>query len=95
MLPIRFFSCVFVLFYIFFEIKRKPANIGVCGFFLDFLRLCKFAFYYRLENCGARRAFFKPYFFLSFIRESRVRNPAFLRIGLKSASASFNARAIP
>lgn len=29
--------------------------------------------FYRLENCGALRAFFKPYFFLSFIRGSRVR----------------------
>lgn len=50
---------------------------------------------YLFENCGARRAFLRPYFFLSFIRESRVRNPALLRIGLKSASASFSARAIP
>ena len=31
-------------------------------------------------------AAFKPYFFLSFIRGSLVRKPAFFRTGLKSAS---------
>ena len=29
-----------------------------------------------MENWGARRAAFRPYFFLSFILGSRVRNPA-------------------
>ena len=33
----------------------------------------------RLENCGRRRAFFKPYFLRSTARASRVRKPAFLR----------------
>ena len=33
---------------------------------------------YRLEYWGALRAFFRPYFFDSFSRASRVRNPAFL-----------------
>ena len=33
----------------------------------------------RLLNCGARRAALRPYFFLSFIRGSRVRKPAFFR----------------
>ena len=37
---------------------------------------------YLFENCGARRAPLRPYFFLSFILGSLVRNPAFLRIGL-------------
>ena len=31
----------------------------------------------RLEYCGALRAFFRPYFLLSFSRASRVRRPAF------------------
>ncbi len=39
-------------------------------------------FYYLLENCGARRALFKPYFFLSFIRGSLVKYPADLSVGL-------------
>ena len=30
---------------------------------------------YRLEYCGALRAFFRPYFFDSFSRASRVRRP--------------------
>jgi hypothetical protein len=38
--------------------------------------------YYLLENCGARRAAFKPYFFLSFIRGSLVKKPALLSTGL-------------
>ena len=36
---------------------------------------------YLLENWGARRAALRPYFLRSFIRGSRVRKPAFLRIG--------------
>ena len=36
---------------------------------------------YLLENCGARRAALRPYFLRSFIRGSRVRKPAFLRMG--------------
>ena len=37
---------------------------------------------YLFENCGARRAALRPYFFLSFIRGSLVRYPADLRTGL-------------
>ena len=37
---------------------------------------------YLFENCGARRAAFKPGFFLSFALESLVTNPAFLRVFL-------------
>ena len=36
---------------------------------------------YLLENCGARLAAFKPYFFLSFIRGSLVKKPAFFNAG--------------
>ena len=36
---------------------------------------------YLFENCGARRAAFKPYFFLSFIRGSLVKKPAFFNTG--------------
>jgi len=41
---------------------------------------------YLFENWGALLAAFKPYFFLSFIRGSLVRKPAFFRTGLKSPS---------
>ena len=47
----------------------------------------KRCFYYLFENCGARRAALSPYFFLSFIRGSRVRNPDFLSVALYSGSA--------
>ena len=50
---------------------------------------------YLFENWGARRAFFKPYFFLSFILESLVKKPAFLSAALVSGSACKSARAIP
>ena len=50
---------------------------------------------YLLLNCGARRAAFKPYFFLSFILGSLVRKPAFLSVGLNSASTLRSALAIP
>ncbi len=36
---------------------------------------------YLLENWDARLAALRPYFFLSFIRGSLVRRPAFLSIG--------------
>ena len=49
----------------------------------------------RLENCGARRAAFKPYFFLSFILGSRVRKPAFFRTGRSSGLNSSKALATP
>ena len=50
---------------------------------------------YLLENCGARRAPLRPYFFLSFIRGSRVSRPAFLRVGRRDSSYCRSARAIP
>ena len=50
---------------------------------------------YLLLNCGARLAAFKPYFFLSFILGSLVKNPAFFNAGLKSVSTSSNALEIP
>ena len=51
--------------------------------------------YYLFENCGAFLAFFRPYFFLSFARESLVKNPFDFKAGLYSKLASFNALAIP
>ena len=49
----------------------------------------------RLEYCGALRAFLRPYFLLSFLRASRVRNPAFLSSARSSGSRSTSARAMP
>src|SRR5690606_14636160 len=49
----------------------------------------------RFENWGARRAALSPYFFRSFIRGSRVRRPAFFRIGRYSGSTFRSARAMP
>ena len=57
--------------------------------------LCNIGLNYRLLNCGARRAAFRPYFFLSFIRGSLVRKPSFFRTGLYSASTWSSALAIP
>lgn len=51
---------------------------------------------YRFENWLALLAFLRPYFFLSFILESLVRNPAALSAGLyASLSASHRALEIP
>ena len=47
----------------------------VPGFLSIFELVCRAC--YLLENCGARRAALRPYFFLSFILGSRVRKPAF------------------
>ena len=54
--------------------KKKEAR-NRCGFGLLEKAI------YLLENCGARRAAFRPYFLRSFMRGSRVRKPAFLRMG--------------
>src|ERR1700686_2185929 len=51
--------------------------------------------HYRLVYCGAFRARFRPYFFRSFSRESRVSRPAALSTGRSSGSAAIRARAIP
>src|SRR5207245_2039650 len=50
---------------------------------------------YRLEYCGALRAFFRPYFFDSLTRASRVSSPAFLSWTRRSGSRSTRPRAIP
>ena len=47
----------------------------------------------RFVNCGALRAFLRPYFLLSFFRESRVSKPAFLRVPRDSGSSSTSERA--
>ncbi len=49
----------------------------------------------RLLNWGARRAALRPYFLRSFIRGSRVRKPAFLRVPRSSGSALHRAREMP
>src|SRR5690606_18668004 len=49
----------------------------------------------RLLYCGALRAFFRPYFFDSFTRGSRVRKPARLSGTRSSGSSSTSARAMP
>ena len=51
--------------------------------------------YYLLLNCGDFLAFLRPYFSLSFIRGSLVKNPADFNTGLYSLFASNNALAIP
>src|SRR5205085_6216540 len=48
-----------------------------------------------LENCGARRALWRPAFLRSTIRASRVRKPARLSGTRRFGSASTRARAIP
>ncbi len=50
---------------------------------------------YLLENWGARRAAFKPYFFLSFILGSRVRKPAAFRAARYSGLTFSRARETP
>ena len=50
---------------------------------------------YRLEYCGALRAFFSPYFLLSFSTASRVSRPERLRVVRSSGSSRHRARAIP
>ena len=49
---------------------------------------------YLLENCGALRAFLRPYFFLSFILGSRVKRPADLIVFLNVSLERTNALAI-
>jgi len=51
--------------------------------------------FYLFDHCGALRAFFKPNFFLSTSRESRVRYPAFFNLFLKLTSKRTRAREIP
>ena len=57
------------------NIKKTPKILDFRGLLLFFdIRLN-----YRLLNCGARRAALRPYFLRSFIRGSRVKNPAFFK----------------
>ena len=49
---------------------------------------------YRFEYWGALRAFFRPYFLLSFSRASRVRRPARFSVGRSSGSRPAIARAL-
>ena len=51
------------------EYKKTPETRCFRGISL----FCNILLNYLLLNCGARRAAFKPYFFLSFILGSRVR----------------------
>ncbi len=44
--------------------------------------------YYLFENCGARRAALRPYFFLSFILGSLVKKPAFFNDDLYSSEST-------
>src|SRR5579864_6233574 len=50
---------------------------------------------YRLEYWGALRAFFRPYFLLSFSRASRVSRPAFLSVARSSGLSATSERVIP
>src|SRR5665213_4626093 len=50
---------------------------------------------YLFEYCGALRAFLRPYFLVSFLRESRVRSPAFFRAGRTASSISRSEREMP
>ena len=74
-LPLNF-DTIYKRFLLFHHIKN-PENIMFFGVLVIFDFLCAYLF----ENCGARRADFKPYFFLSFILGSLVKKPAFLRTG--------------
>ena len=75
-----------------YNIKKSPKTRCFRGNLLFFdIRLN-----YLFENCGARRAAFKPYFFLSFIRGSLVKKPAFFNNGrYSSESTSRRALEIP
>ena len=66
--------------------KKKPRGIKLRGLNI---------FHYLFENCGARLAFFRPYFFLSFIRGSLVKKPLVFKVGLYSPFACNSALEIP
>ena len=69
----------------FFTIRNPPGTPG--GFATDKN--------YLFENWGARRAAFKPYFFLSFILGSLVKKPAAFNAALYVSSAFKSALATP
>ena len=74
--------------------SRIQVNLHRLSLFYPYAA-CSIREYYLFENCGARRAAFKPYFFLSFILGSLVKKPFFLSTGRKSASALQSALAMP
>ena len=55
-------------------------GLCICVFFADKS--------YLLLNCGARLAALRPGFLRSFIRGSRVKNPAFFKIGRYSSEST-------
>ena len=72
---------------------RTPSVPKRAGTWVALLR----ALDYRLEYCGALRAFFRPYFFDSFSRASRVKRPGALEraavLGVDVAEAARDAQA--
>ena len=62
--------------------KKNPGNIIFPGFDIFVEIVSPETSDYRLENCGALRAALRPGFLRSFIRGSRVKNPAAFRTGL-------------
>ena len=77
------------------NIKNPISHKCGWGFHISVAWLVAFREDYLFENCGALRAALRPYFLRSFIRGSRVKYPADLRVGLYSASASRSALEIP
>ena len=73
------YGCANFNTYIDFLHKRKNINKNS-----EVLILLSFDIFYLLLNCGALRAFLRPYFFLSFIRGSLVKNPFDFKAGLYS-----------
>ena len=73
--------------------QENARNLSFLAFPIRFC--CKIPISQRLENCGARRAAFRPYFLRSFIRGSRVRKPAFFRMARYSGLTSSRARLMP
>ena len=73
--------------------QENARNFSFLAFPIRFC--CKIPISQRLENCGARRAAFRPYFLRSFIRGSRVRKPAFFRMARYSGFTSSRARLMP
>ncbi len=67
----------------------------ICAVGSDLHNMLQATHFYLLLNCDAFLAFLRPYFFLSFILGSLVKKPAFLSIGLNSASACNKALDIP
>ena len=72
------------------EVKKTQKPLWFLGFGM-FVRETD----YLLENWGARRAAFRPYFFLSFILGSRVMKPAAFREGRFSGFSTTRARETP